>query len=136
MVGNYFTTCFPSNAGSLLLRTEGKLEFLLNTNYFGRHDYIRYFWQKQLTNQTINSRFYTETNITSWWKLRFEQNASYSVNTVKYPNIRPACFSHLKDKFCVTFVWQTNTAHKKISSRVKPESFFFKTLLLKPFSHW
>ena len=74
------------------------------------------FFKKNIENQgkiTI-SRFYSETNITSWWKLRFEQNTSYSVNTVKCPNIHPACFIHLKDEFCLTSVWQTNNGQKKL----------------------
>ena len=50
------------------------------------------------------SSFYTETNVTSLRKLRFEQNASYSVNTVRYLNIHPASFIHLKDEICLTFV--------------------------------
>ena len=60
----------------------------------------------------VNSRYYTETNITFWQKLRFEQNTSYSINTVKCPNIHPACSIHLEVEFCLKFVWQAVIGQK------------------------
>ena len=73
-------------------------------------------WQKSdLASQlghVHNSRFYTETNITYWQKLRFKQNASYSVNMVKCPNIHQAYFIHLKKEFCLTFIWEINIGQK------------------------
>ena len=66
--------------------------------------------EKQLKKCWMNSRFDTDTNITSWRKFHFEQNTFCS-------------FIHLKDEFCLTFVWQTNIGQKN-SPRVKPESFF------------
>ena len=73
-------------------------------------------WQKShLASQlghVHNSHFYTETNITYWQKLCFKQNVSYSVNTVKWPNIHLAYFIHLKDEFWLFFIWESNIGQK------------------------
>ena len=82
------------------------------------------------------SRFYTEANIMSWRKLRFKQNTSHIVNTVKCPNIHPACFIHLKDKFCLTFIWQTNVGQRNLVSCKTGKLFFKRSCYLKPFLHW
>ena len=99
----------PSNLRTAFTLDEWILFFPTGKNVFFRpSDKKRKRMKKTPSYCIYISRFYTEANITSWRKLRFEQNTSYSVNTVKCPDIHPACFIHLKDDFCFTFVWQTN----------------------------